>query len=197
MTVDLQKTLALRGEKLKVRVTHPLVPRYQQIQLEIYDVAVPNPSPKLGFGVTPENLGPTTVEVEIDTQHLTTGFFEIRLVRLHSPVSAGDPEQQDFVPIRDYERKIFEVGHVFTQERRVDEILALVVCREAELERSFAAPVDIRRVQADPGSEFATFVFVKDVLIGTRVRLDHLELLPTHSGLDTRDTLDFVNSFLR
>lgn len=55
----------------------------------------------------------------------------------------------------------------------------------------------LRKPESSNAAEYCVFVFVRDVLIGTAIRFRNFELVPTQSGLDSRDPLDFVNWFLR
>lgn len=195
--VKLTDSYVIKGGLLSVRVSHPQVFDYSQLQLEVFDVGVSNPSPKLGFGMTPTKLGECVAEVAINSGHLASGIYEIRLVRLHDPINADVAQQLDFVPGKDFARQLFEVGELSEARRTTTELLAAVQQREAELEKEFLAPVDIRETQTPSGLELDVFVFVRDVLIGTPIRFKHFELVPTQSGLDSKDALDFVNRFLR
>lgn len=197
LEVELADSYVIKGGLLSVRVSHPQVAQYRQLQVEVFDVGVSNPSPKLGFGTTPTQLGEHVAQVEINSEHLPCGTYELRLVRLHDPIDPSLPPQLDFVPGKDFARKLFEVGDSIESHRKAAALLTAVQQREAELEQEFLAPVDIRRTEASEASEFCVFVFLRDVLIGTPIRFKHFELVPTQSGLESRDELDFVNRFLR
>ena len=196
-SVELRESSAILGDRLPVRVTCPQALSYRQVQIEVFDVAVLNPSSKLGFGTAPKRIADDVLEVEIDTSHLAVGVYEIRLVRLHDPVTPDLEPQLDFVPGRDYQRKAFEVLESTEGRRTAANLIDEIERREAELERQFIAPVDVRKSSDEPAYQYSAFVFVRDILVGTRIRLEHVELVPTHSGLDSRDTLEFVNEFLR
>lgn len=195
--IELTKSYVVKGSRLPIRVSHPEVFEYRQLQVEVFDVGVANPSPRLGFGTAPARLEDHAAQVEIDSQHLPLGTFEIRLIRLHDPIDLRLAPQVDFVPIKDFKRQLFEVVASPESQRAASVLLAEVQQRETELERRFLSPVDIRKHELSEASEYFVFVFVRDVLIGTAIRFRNFELVPTRSGLDSKDPLDFVNWFLR
>ena len=195
--VELAKSYVVKGNRLPIRVSHPETFKYRQLQVEVFDVGVANPSPELSFGTTPTMLGDHTAQAEIDSQHLPHGTYEIRLIRLHDPIDSSLPPQVDFMPSKDFKRQLFEVVASPESQRPASVLLAEVHQRETELEREFLSPVDIRKPESSTASEYCVFVFVRDVLIGTAIRFRNFELIPTQSGLDSRDPLDFVNKFLR
>lgn len=195
--VELTESSVIKGNRLSIRVLHSEVLAYRQLQVEVFDVGVANPSPRLGFSTPPARLEDDAAQVEIDSQHLPLGTFEIRLIRLHDPIDSRMAPQVDLVPFKDFERQLFEVVASTEAQRTTSFLLAEVQQREAEWERRFLSPVDIRKPGSSDASEYCVFVFVRDVLIGTAIRFRNFELVPTHTGLDSKDPLDFVNWFLR
>ncbi|MHB8405253.1 MAG: hypothetical protein ACYDCJ_07510 [Gammaproteobacteria bacterium] len=195
--VDLTDSYVVKGSHLPVRVSHPNILEYRQLQVEVFDVGVANPSPKLGFGTALTRLEGHAAQAEIDSQHLPLGTYEIRLIRLHDPINSNMAPLVDFVSGKDFRRQIFEVVASPETQRTTSALLDAVQQRETELERVFLSPVDIRKHESPNASEYSVFVFVRDVLIGTRIRFHNFELVPTQSGLDSRDPLEFVNWFLR
>jgi len=195
IAIELASCSLAAGSRLTVRVKHAFAEKFRQIQIEIFDVGVLNPSPKLGVGTAPTIVESNVATVDIDSTTLPLGVYEIRLVRLHDPMESNLPQQLDYVPVRDFSRQLFEIG---AEDKASSELLAAVEKRESMLERSFFMPVDIREAGDQSISEsYCTFVFVRDVLIGTPIRFHNFELLPTHTGLDSKDSLDFVNTFLK
>ncbi|MEQ1525311.1 MAG: hypothetical protein ABL911_01010 [Gallionella sp.] len=195
--IEFTDSYVIKGNRLSVRISNTQVFEYRQLQIEVFDVGVANPSPRLGFGTTPTRLEGQVVQVEIDSQHLPIGIYEIRLIRLHDPIDSNLVPQVDFTPRRDFTRQLFEVVASPESHRSASALLTQVQQREAELERQFLLPVDICQPGTSIASEYCVFVFVRDVLIGTSIRFRNFELVPTQSGLDSRDPLDFVNWFLR
>lgn len=195
--VELTDSYVIKGKRLSVRVSHPKISEYRQVQVEVFDVGVANPSSKLGFGTTLHELGEHTAQVEVNSEYLPLGVYEIRLIRLHEPIEPNLNPQIDLIPGRDFTRNIFEVVVSIKLQRTADALLAEVQQREAELEEEFLVPVDIRTSKTSEASEYCVFVFARDVLIGTPMRFKHFELIPTQSGLDSKDELNFVNQFLR
>jgi hypothetical protein len=195
--VQLLDSCVVKGNRLSIRVSDIAISKYRQLQVEIFDAGIANPSSKLGFSATPGRLEVHAAQTEIDSRHLPIGIYEIILIRLHDPIDPGVESHVDFVSRRDFERLLFEVVLSSEQKRESSLLLADVRQREAELEREFLAPVDIRKSDSSPASDYCVFVFVRDVLVGTAIRFRNFELVPTQSGLDSRDPLEFVNWFLR
>ncbi len=197
LEIELTESYVVKGNRLPIRLSYPVVFEYRQLQVEVFDVGIANPSPRLGFGTAPTRLEDHAAQVEIDSQHLPLGTFEVRLIRLHDPIDPRLAPQVEFIPIRDFKRQLFEVVALPESQRAASVLLAEVQQREAELEREFLSPVDIRKHESTDASEYCVFVFVRDVLIGTVIRFRNFELVPTQNGLDSQDPLNFVNRFLR
>lgn len=197
LDVKLSSSWVIKGEQLSVVVRHDEALTYKQLQIEIYDAGVLNPSPKLGFGTSPSPIDDKTVKVEIESKHLPCGIYEIRLIRLHDPINSEKNQILDFIPYRDFGRQIFEVVISRDEKHTVEDLLSEVTNRETAIESEFIAPLDITN-PASPkmAHEYCTLIFVRDILIGTRIRFKNFELLPTNTGLENKDLLNFVNYFL-
>lgn len=195
--VELADSYVIKGRMLSVRVLHPQVLKYGQLQVEVFDVGVSNPIARLGFGTVPTAVSEHVAQVEINSEHLSPGVYEIGLIRLHSSSDSDLAPQLDFISGRDFARKLFEVGYSIDSRRTAELLLTSVQQCEAELEREFLTSVDIRAAKTSETLDCFVLVFVRDMLVGTRMRFKHFEILPTKSGLDSRDALDFVNHFLR
>ncbi len=194
--VELAASSAVKGDPLELRLHHEQGTEYAQLQVEVFDCGVPNPSSKLGFGTTPRRMAEDKVAVDIDTRHLATGVYEVRLVRLHDGGEANEKPHRDLVAGRDFPRTFFEVVDSSEAARPLALIQQDVRRLEQEVERRFLEPVDIRKDTSVPGAMYTAFVFIKDVLVGTRIRLDRVELIPTNDGIGVRDSHEFVNRFL-
>jgi len=194
--ISVSAASAIKGERIRLRATIPNAAAYDQIQIEVVTAGVANPLNALGFGTAPTRLPNDDVETEIDTQHLDHGLYEIGLVRLHSTSVETFPSQLDCVPGRDFPRQPFEVRHATDPARTPDELLAVVAEMEAEIRRRFLEPIDLRVEDSTEYEEFTALCFVRDVLVGTAMRFDHFELVPTSGGLAQKDTVGFVNAFL-
>jgi len=193
----LNNSSVIRGTPILVEIISDKVGEYGQVQLEIFDVAVRNPNSKLGFGASPVSVGPDRVTVTIDSGHLPFGLYEVRLVRFHSTTDPMSPQHIDFMSGRDFERQVFEVIPAGQRSRGPSEILEHIIGLESELEQQFLEPVDARSSVDSPAEEFCVFVFIENLLVGTRIRFDRFEIVPTGRGLDGLDSLNFVNEFLR
>lgn len=195
--IDLANSFVVKDDQLPVRIAHPQILAFSQIQIDIFDAGASNPSPQLSFGTAPNIRGDNLVQVLIDARHLKPGVYEIRLVRFHTPSRRGVDQQLDFVPLRDFPRVIFEVVAQEGEGRLATALLAAVTQSETALEQEFLRPVEVGDPTVPIKAEVTALVFVRDVLIGTAVRFRNFELLPTGSGLDSKDSLEFVNTFLK
>lgn len=124
------------------------------------------------------------------------GIYEVKLVRLHTSKDERDRVPIDLLPDRDYARCLFEIVADPKDARPNIEIELDVQERERQIEQRFLSPLEVRSAGTEPTGHFFVLVFLKDILIGTRMRLDRYEIVPTNTGLETRDHLSFVNSFL-
>ena len=197
LPISLSQYSVTRNELITLRLGAAPETPYNQLQIEIITAGVGNPASRLGFGTTPRRPSANELEVDIDTQQLPPGLYEIGLARLHSPTVESAPAQIDFVPNRDFARQVFEIRASPSDEPRTGvELRAQVEWLEAELERKFADPITLAGAQSS-SEEFTVLVFVKDLLVGVGMRFDHFEVVPTNSGLDGEDAFRFVNSFLQ
>ena len=194
--IELATSSAVKGQALELRLQHQLGPEYAQLQVEVFDCGAPNSSSKLGFGTTPKRTAKEELAVNIDTGHLAIGVYEIRLIRLHDGGEANEKSHLDLVAVKDYPRTFFEVVDSLEDSRPLDVIREEVTQLEQEVERRFLEPIDIRNDVSVPGALYTAFVFIKDVLIGSRIRLEHSELVPTNDGIGAQDSHEFVNAFL-
>lgn len=122
LKIDLEQSSIVLGDTLTVYLNHPQALFYGQVQIEVFDTAVLNPSPKLGFSTTPTFNSDNVLEIKIDTSHLATGLYEIRLIRLDDP-KTPDIDLQLFLPRRDFERKVFSVIESIEHHRTLSEII--------------------------------------------------------------------------
>jgi hypothetical protein len=196
LIVELSTSSAIKGQSIELRLQHKQGPGYAQLQVEVYDCGVLNPSSKLGFGTTPKITAKEELAVDIDTRHLAIGVYEVRLVKLHDGGEANEKPNIDLVAVKDYPRTFFEVVESAKDSRHLDVIRQEVERLEQEIEWRFLEPCDVRTDLSLPSTLHTAFVFIKDVLIGTRLRLERLELVPTNDGIGTRDSHEFVNTFL-
>ncbi|MBX3532636.1 MAG: hypothetical protein KF849_18720 [Rhizobiaceae bacterium] len=194
--VALAASSAVKGDALELRLQHELATEYAQLQVEVFDCGVPNPSSKLGLGTTPKRTAEGEVAVDIDTRHLAVGVYEVRFVRLHDGGKANQKPHLDLVAGRDFPRTFFEVVDSAESARPSALIQQEVRHLEQEVERGFLEPVDIRNDKSVSGTLYTAFVFIRDVLVGTRIQLGRFELIPTNDGIGVRDSHECVNRFL-
>jgi len=193
---ELAISSAVKGQSIELVLSNHRGPAYAQMQIEIYECGVPNPSPKLGFGATPRKNQKGDLSVDIDTNHLEIGIYEIRLIRLHDGGAENQKPLLDLMPKRDFSRTFFEVLNSPENARTSDAIRDQVEQIEQEIENRFFEPLDLRSDLSTRGALYTVFVFIKDVLVGRRIRLDRMELVPTNDGIGYRGAHDLVNKFL-
>lgn len=187
---------APRGTPVAIAIEGVPDVRRQHIQVELFTAGVANPFSKIGFGRPLVVDATNTFRTSLDTTDLPDGLYEVRLLRMHSSADGGDVPPIDFISGRDFGRSILAIADASAPRHTPAELLEVVDRLESEIESRFLAPVDIRKTSS-PGEEYAGFVFVRDVLVGKRMRFSHCEIVPTGAGLDRDDELNFVNTFLR
>lgn len=197
MEVHLEDTSYLKGSKIPLLINYSEGERYQNLQIEVYDTSVRNPSSKLSFGTPPEKLGDNKFRTNIDTSHLDHGVFEIKLVRFSNFEDDQNPEQIDFISARDFDRVLFEVIVEDQDVTSKDELYKRTLEKEESLEKEFLMVNDARLSADIPSQQFCVIVYLKGILIGTRIRFKNFEILPTGKGIDDLDQLNFVNDHLK
>lgn len=197
LKVTFDKVTAASGEVLPLRVFHSDIRNYEQVQMEIYNVAVLNPMPRLSFGVPINFVAENTIEAGIDTKFLTPGDYEIFLIRFHTPKIPGIPQELDFVPSQHVGRLVMRILVPDEQPQSAFQLLSGIQVREGVIENRFLEVVDVRGNPEVSGNEYCVFIFVRDLLVGTRIRFPNFEIIPTQSGLDGNDAFAFINRFLR
>ena len=170
--------------------------KFQQVQIEILNVGVVNRSSILSFANKPRRVGDGLVEVAIDTAHLPAGVYEIGLMTFHTSTDGEINPRRDFQSILDFDRKVFEVIDDAIKYRDPEKILEEVIENEKKLEEKFLETKDIRVNTDEDFSIYCVVVFIKNLLIGSRMRFDHFEFLPTGRGLGFGEEFEFVNSYL-
>lgn len=197
MKVHLEEISQKKGAKIPLFIEFPEGDKYQNLQIEIFDTSVRNPSSKLSFGARPEKKGDHQFIARIDTFHLNPGIYEVKLVRFSSLDNDEIAGQIDFVSGRDYSRVLFEVLDDNQEASSKDEIYKLTHENEEKLEKEFLMVNDVRRDVNMPSQQFCIIVYIKGILVGTRTRFKNFEILPTGKGIDDLDQLNFVNNHLK
>lgn len=195
-SVTLDRMSVVPGELIRVEITNTATDRYSQVQVEVLITAVANRASQLGFGTEPQRPATGVAVVSLDTRPLRPGVYEIGLVRLHTPVSPGGAQQVDLISRLSFAPAFFEVRGESATARSVEELHAYVETAEADLQRAFVAPVDVRPQGSDAGQAFRCLVFVRNLLVGVGMRFGRFELLPTNTGLDSEDAVRLVNRLL-
>lgn len=196
-SVSLDVFSQVRGLPIAVSVDFPDSTAYQQMQFEIFDSGVRNPSSIMGFGAGIEIGGGGKVTASIDTKHLVAGTYELKLIRFHSGTQVATAPPLDLIGGRDYSRLFFEVIADGDSKAKSEDLKREVLAKERNLEEDFLSPIDIRTNSEILGVACAVFVFIKCLLLGTPMRFEHYELAPTGAGLDSKDEVEFINTFFR
>jgi len=195
--ISLKRVYATKGELIPVEITFEKCSDYQQIQIEIFNTGHANPTSIFGFGTNPRKTEHGAYEVDIDTGYLDLGIFEIKLVRFHAPEDHALLSKIDLISGIDFERTFFEIILKDQKPRTQTQLNEIVFKIEYDLEQEFLSPVDIRNSKSSELKDCCAFVFINNLLIGTRIRFDHFEAIPTNSGLGAKDQIDFVNEFFK
>ena len=136
MEVSLNKIATLKGEDLAVCLKHPAIGLYEQVQLEIYDTKVLNPSAKLGFGTLPDKKEDGSYEVTFSTNHLPIGIYEVKNVILRTRKDQStELDRVDFLSGRDFQKLYFEVVGSENEPKSVAEIAKEVLSFATEYEK--------------------------------------------------------------
>lgn len=186
----------MQGALCPLRIAASGASHFSQLQVEIASAGVKNASSALGFSTQPRIVAPDTYEVDVNTGLLRRGFYEIRLIRFHSPVkNHPEPENVDYKSSRDFDRAVFFVGCIFDSPRSREQVVAELERREASFEAEFTSGI---RISDSPDSiSWSSLVFVKCLLLGRRTRFHKFEVFPFDRGLDSKDHRDLVNDFLK
>ncbi|MBU0545663.1 MAG: hypothetical protein KKA07_13190, partial [Bacteroidetes bacterium] len=148
-------------------------------------------------GTTPKIESPNVYHVDVNLNDLNLGIYEIRLVRFHGAKGLEfSTEKVDFLPKRDFGRQFFEVIQNGQIQRTEEDISNEIFEKEKQEEAMFLEGLDIRASLGDEIKNYCGFVFVRDMLIGSRMRFDKYEILPFGKGLQNKDLLECTNEFL-
>ena len=184
-----------RGKICSLIVECGIANQFDQMQVEITSAGIKNPIGAISLATKPENVGNHLYQINIPTEALVPGFYEISLIRLHSPISESALTQIDFVKEVDFERELFLINTVFDRELSRNDVFAACSALEGKLATQFTS--GIRLSHHDSAQPFTCFIFVKGILIGLRTGFDRFEVVPYDRGLDSRDKLDLINEFFQ
>ena len=205
MKVELNKVSINKGDIGIITVYCDGVQQHSQIQVEIYNTGVLNPSSRLGYSAILKRIKPGAYEIELNSKHLKYGTYEVKLIRFHTLPEenfGSTPEQvveippADFFGGRDFRRLIFEVVTAAHLPRKREVIERAVFKKEECIERDFLSGIDVRNDKERAQIAFCVFVFIKGLLIGSRMRLHGYEIIPASKGMDSKDSLECINDFL-
>ena len=196
MKITLDKISIKKGEKGKINLVNSLIESYDQLQVEIFDTGKINSKSILGFGVTPTKKSKDTYDIDFNTDNLDFGIYEIKVIRLHSPISENiKSETVDFIGGKEFQRLFFEVNNYENEIINSKDLENSILKIEQENENTFLKGITL--TNTDKNESYAVFVLIKGLKIGVRYRLDKFEILPTNKGLDAIDELNFTNTFLK
>lgn len=193
--ISIGRTNILRGEIQKLFLVNDQVCNYSQVQVEVFNTGVPNPKSVLGFGTNPEKIEPNKYFVSFNTSTFNEGIYEIKLLRLHTPIIEGFDEQKDYHGGKDFNRIFFKVTQTDEAPIKESELMNFVIEKEKENEKQFLSEINISK--SENPDEYTAFVLVKGLKTGIRYRLNNIEVFPLNKGLDSVDTFSIANHFLK
>lgn len=185
-----------QGDEFSVRVQCPGASKFSNMQVDIFSAGELNREFRYGIGSKPISVGDDFHELALSAKSLAPGLYEVMVVGFHGE-GESDESRCFFQSGRDYPRVLFEVRGQSDLLRSKMEVEGDVLAREYEHSKRLMEEVDVRKNANERGSNFAIFVFVKDVYIQTQVNFRNYQIVPTNRGLESLDTWNFVNDFLR
>jgi len=194
MDVAFKKLCLGPGEPLDLTLSRLPTENGARYKIDVFRIGVLNPHLVLGQ----ESAGPAsgTQEVSFDTARLPPGLYEVRAEAGNANLQ-GTIEIVDRCPATPLQRLLFEVA---IAPRPVDPSQLLEEARalEQRIEHDFLEPVEaVLGLAQAAAHQFVVFVFVRGMLLGTRMRFERFEIVPAGNGITNRESLDFVNSFLK
>lgn len=181
------------GEELIVCVSDQTADTYGQMQTDVKTAGRLNREFALSTGAAPTKISGQEFEVVVNTSSLQPGFYELVRVVFHTPAQPQLAPTLELQSGRDYHRILLEVVEKGGVKHTADEVLAAVSLAEKAIDERFSSAIDVRHSEREVAEHYAVFVFVRGILVGTRIRFDHCEIIPTGTGLDSHDALNFVN----
>lgn len=195
MNLRIMKVLLKKGETGTLSLDCNDIESYSQVQVEIYDTSIPNQKAKLSFGTAPTKVAEGRYDVPFDASSLREGIYEIKMIRLHTPLRASANEVKDFLPTRDFERTFFEVASNPGTSRSHDVLKEEIENREQRFEEEFNSGIDISK--GDVKTFVRCFALIKGLKLGQRYTFSKFEIFPLNQGLESRDELNLTNAFLQ
>lgn len=199
MKPELSKVSIALGDPLELKFSHIVAGTHVEIQ--VYRVAILNPQFVMSTSGQVDGQGIATVA--FNTVNLQPGIFELAEARVITQ------------PLQDcsnsLEPTIHEVWHAKSNQERVlfeitsssravseHELRQEVIETEARIEKEFLVPVQAVFGLSQPATRhFTAFVFVRGMLIGTKLRFHNFEIIPAPEGINDADALLAVNKFLK
>lgn len=195
--IELKKHSFIKGEVIEVHISHNELSKFDQVQLEIFDTCVLNPKSVIGFGTTPEKVDDKFHKVKFKTDSLKEGIFEIKLMRLHTPKTDLEYDEntcKDFIGGKDFNRIFFQIDSAGSAERTLNELSSIVIDEEKEIEKKFNSGIVLSTKNANP---YSVFALIKGLKTGVQYRFNKFEILPLSIGLNKTDELAATNFFLK
>lgn len=197
--ISLSSSAVERGEPLGIVITDADIPAGGSVRVSVFEAGLLNCSWRYGSSLVPAHLGNGNYRVEVQTDTFEPGFYQIPQLSCADRADTSSLAQANL--LQPNERLVFEVIKSGERRRSSAEVLQQVARLEERLQQEFLEPfvvcTDIEQGTLSQQQQgFSTFVFVRNLLIGNRIRFPHYELVPTGNGLDERDSVDFVNRFL-
>ncbi|MCR9111296.1 MAG: hypothetical protein NXH94_20785 [Rhodobacteraceae bacterium] len=196
LRVLLDRATYLKGQEAKVAVEAEGVEDFEHLQIEVFHVGVDNPSSQLGLGKAASTSQDGVYRTGFSTTSFPFGFYEIKLVRFHTVKGGSEGPPVDFLAGTDFERTFFEIVPPFALPKSKEAVAISVGTLENSIETAFLRPRYANGLPREAAKQFAVFVFVRNLMIGRRYRLDRFELVPSPVGVSNENETSSVNAFL-
>ncbi len=170
---------------------------FEIADLHIISAAVANPKLSGGISTTIKKNLQGLYELELPVTNLQEGYYEVSGFRLQSKAAdAPSAKDVEWLPQSFEERCFFRISNVGGQEPAA-QIKAEIKDKLDLIENQFLEPVYLEpSSKGEAIHSYTAFVFVRGVLVSTRIRFPSYEIVPFKNGLDSKDTLERVNDFL-
>lgn len=195
--LSLSKVCLCPNEDLLITVeTDSSETQIDYIQIDIIKICVTNP--KLIFSTSTNVITKPRNQIGefiVKLNSFSPGYYEIKRVtgrKLNSNV----PEFNS-ISGNGYKRSVFKVlnpiEECISEKVLLDDISSL----EQLIEDDFNKPIKVKPGIKDKNDIYTFFVFIKNILISSKIRFDNFEILPLTEKLGNKNEVNFVNEFLR
>jgi len=193
LKVSVKEISLFQNDNLTVLIEYNKMEDYKNIQITLFDVAVQNPTFKFSTSKKPKKVQNNLYELSINIPSLLFGLYKIKSIRFYNEDTS---KKVNFISGINFKRILLEIIPIAQNKKSSQIILDEVTKSELFYKEKFLKPIDIRIDKSKKANTYGSFVFIKNMLITSKVRFDKYDLLPTQKRLDKEYYLKFVNNFL-